>query len=656
MIFKNKKLFLKIYILFVIIISVALIILQILGSKKRVGYLTDFKLNVYKTLELNNLENINNELDEEGLKNFILNNENITNYIYQFRIRYYDKIFRNSDIYGVYPDLSNLPNYIESAQMREKGSPFGDLISNKIIEEDKIDNINYILKIKPKIPILLYFILALILIIYFYRKLNISNDKKFIIITIFIGLILFIFQFWLCFPGYFDYPDAYAILLEAITNQYDNWHPIIIGLTLHILFNIFGYHSFYIFFINLVLWYGGLTLIIISLYLKFKNRLSIFLLLISFIGNIFFMNIYHLKDTTSSLFVWFAYSIIFFQIFTNNKNLIFKIVLDIICFLSLILGLLWRHNMIVTIYPIFILFTYLLLKNKNIKNIKNYIKSFVILMLLSAIILVGIVKVFPYIWIKDYKKELITNSIFLIQIAACSTPENDDSLIPLDWYEEGKTFENVKELYKAAPLYSDWLGMPWRDERPFKFKKLDGLEKVWIKYILKYPINYIKHTSIWLIAYTSGKENYPISGVNQQTQEIYNDNTELINKKLNENEQKITFTPLRYNIYDFLFNSSIHIPAIYPAIISFIIFVISFILIFIKKIFDSDILIYFFSVSLSGMATLWIVVLFTPTVVFRYIYPVYPISIISLISFLTFIYDRGGFKKFLKELKGYKNK
>ena len=131
MISKNKKLFLKIYILFVIIISIALIILQILGSKKRVGYLTDFKLNVYKTLELNNLENINNDLDEEGLKNFILNNENITNYIYHFRIRYYDKVFRNSDIYGVYPDLSNLPDYMENAEMEESGSPYGNFISDK---------------------------------------------------------------------------------------------------------------------------------------------------------------------------------------------------------------------------------------------------------------------------------------------------------------------------------------------------------------------------------------------------------------------------------------------------------------------------------------------------------------------------------------------
>ena len=167
MISKNKNLFLKIYILFVIIISIALIILQILGSKKRVGYLTDFKLNVYKTLELNNLENINNKLDEEGLKNFILNNENITNYIYQFRIRYYDKVFRNSDIYGVYPDLSNLPYYIKNVEMDGGGSPYGNFISDKKeINEEKIDNINYILKIKKSTIITLVMLLSMMIFIY----------------------------------------------------------------------------------------------------------------------------------------------------------------------------------------------------------------------------------------------------------------------------------------------------------------------------------------------------------------------------------------------------------------------------------------------------------------------------------------------------------
>ena len=162
----NKNLFLKIYIPFVIIISVALIILQILGSKKRVGYLTDFKLNVSKTLELNNLENINNKLDEEGIKNYLLTNENITNYIYHFRIRYYDKVFRNNDIYGVYPDLSNLPYYIKNVKMDGDGSPYGNFISYKLINEEKIDNINYKLRVKPEIinPVIIIFFILIVLV------------------------------------------------------------------------------------------------------------------------------------------------------------------------------------------------------------------------------------------------------------------------------------------------------------------------------------------------------------------------------------------------------------------------------------------------------------------------------------------------------------
>ena len=112
MISKNKKLFLKIYISFVIIISIALIILQILGSKNRVGYLTDFEL-----INLYQIDNPDNTIT--------------TNYIYGFRIRYYDKVFRNSDIYGVYPDLSNLPDYMENAEMDEGGSPYGNFISDK---------------------------------------------------------------------------------------------------------------------------------------------------------------------------------------------------------------------------------------------------------------------------------------------------------------------------------------------------------------------------------------------------------------------------------------------------------------------------------------------------------------------------------------------
>ena len=259
MISKNKNLFLKIYIPFVIITIIALIVLQFLGSKKRVGYLTDFNLNIERILNLYDLENIiedftvDRELDEESIKNYLLTNENIKNYAHHFRIRYYDKNFRNNYFYGVYPDLSNLPNYMENAEMDGDGSPYGNFISDKKeIEEEKIDNINYTLRIKPEIPILLYFILILILIIYFYRKLNISNDKKFIIITIFIGLILFIFQFWLCFPGMTE-GDTWFIFLKVMEgNNYSDWHNAFIQIFLNSLCRLFGYHTFYMFLFNML--------------------------------------------------------------------------------------------------------------------------------------------------------------------------------------------------------------------------------------------------------------------------------------------------------------------------------------------------------------------------------------------------------------------
>ena len=178
---KNKNLFLKIYILFLIITIITLIILQILGSKNRVGYLTDFSLVVDKTMKLKN-------------------SENITNYVYHFRIRYYDKVFRHNDIYGVYPDLSNLPDFVKEIKMDYFGSPFGIFISDKkIIEEDKIDNINYTLKIKKniiEIIILLHLSILIIFImnnikIYYYNKFYNLINKKYILYSFLFLILLF---------------------------------------------------------------------------------------------------------------------------------------------------------------------------------------------------------------------------------------------------------------------------------------------------------------------------------------------------------------------------------------------------------------------------------------------------------------------------------
>ncbi|ELV06464.1 hypothetical protein H263_04008, partial [Brachyspira hampsonii 30599] len=51
------------------------------------------------------------------------------------------------------------------------------------------------------------------------------------------------------------------------------------------------------------------------------------------------------------------------------KNKVLNILINILMYISLIFALLWRHNFIVTIYPIFIIIVYRYLKNINNKNI-----------------------------------------------------------------------------------------------------------------------------------------------------------------------------------------------------------------------------------------------------------------------------------------------
>lgn len=185
-----------IYLTISILLLATLITLQILGSKERTGYLSDF------------------EIIEKSA----------SNYIYNFRIRYYDKVFRNSDIYGVYLIMNNLPEYITEIKMNELGSPFGNFISTKIIEEEKIDNINYILRLKIIFVSILIFIIYFLLIFFefasadllelfkiFLNKLKSINIKNY-------SMILILFLCFLIMPNI-----IYKIFYEHLDHiNYEN--------------------------------------------------------------------------------------------------------------------------------------------------------------------------------------------------------------------------------------------------------------------------------------------------------------------------------------------------------------------------------------------------------------------------------------------------
>ena len=157
----------------IIIITIVLVffmsvLLYVLGGKVRVGYLDNITLNIDETLMTNDLEYLKQEiLETDRLIDNLKTNENVTNYVYDFKIRYYSKIFRNSDIYGVYPIFNNIPSYIKSIRMNENsGSPFGKFYTDSYINVQKIEGVDYTLKVKFNILNILYLILFTLLLIY----------------------------------------------------------------------------------------------------------------------------------------------------------------------------------------------------------------------------------------------------------------------------------------------------------------------------------------------------------------------------------------------------------------------------------------------------------------------------------------------------------
>ncbi|MEI0488409.1 hypothetical protein [Brachyspira pulli] len=135
---KNRNIFYIVYTTLILISAITILILSILGSKTRLGYIEI--LRPYKN----------------------------NNFQYYIKIGYYNKIFRHSDIYGVYIDTNKVldnNNFIKKINMDKNGSAYGNIVSSNIIN-NKIDNIEYTLKLKKKFIISIIIIYTVILLIY----------------------------------------------------------------------------------------------------------------------------------------------------------------------------------------------------------------------------------------------------------------------------------------------------------------------------------------------------------------------------------------------------------------------------------------------------------------------------------------------------------
>ncbi|WP_295153664.1 hypothetical protein [uncultured Brachyspira sp.] len=165
------RLYRKISIVLFFILALFLKILSMLGEKERIGYLKSFYLNADKTLEINSIEieDINKyKIEDNSLENYILTNKSINKYSYSSKLEFYSKIFRSSALYEVYIDTNKVlgdNHFIKEINMESQGKPRINLVSSKIIDFEKIDNISYSLSIKKSSSYIMFYITLFIAII-----------------------------------------------------------------------------------------------------------------------------------------------------------------------------------------------------------------------------------------------------------------------------------------------------------------------------------------------------------------------------------------------------------------------------------------------------------------------------------------------------------
>lgn len=459
------------------------------------------------------------------------------------------------------------------------------------------------------------------------------RDKAFLCASFGLIVGLFIFQFWLGFPGFHIIGDTYG----SIALIKDNWHPVFIPYVLELLYAIFGKHLYYLYLWNLMPFYAGLLFLVWGFYLRFRSLWALLLLFPIFIGNIYFQNFVQYHSFALPMLLFCAYSMVLFALLVpvRHPRLLWGAI-----FVVLFFALLWRHNAIFSVFPISFVLAYVWLQDRGLDS-RSFVRSFVKATALAAIICLGIATIVPKLLTKGVAYP--TNATFLHQIAGACVPADDSSCFKQEWYLPNKGWEDVKALYTSNLLNADPLNVPWAyDElRPIPYGKIEGLKRQWILAIVKHPINFLAHEMRFLKAMWWQSPGWIFDSTKLQEKPTHPWHIEA-SKDFPQNEQSITLSPLQTKIYDFLYTHKLTLNHIYGVLLSLFVLLTSLVLWRFKPKMRSSLLVFSFSASFAGFFSALFIVAFTPVTETRYMSPVLPLGIIAcvgLVAALLYIRD-----------------
>ena len=373
---------------------------------------------------------------------------------------------------------------------------------------------------------------------------------------------LFIFNFWLFYPGYLS-GDWINVMGSLSLN---NWHPIMYPYLFKKLISLFGYHIYYALLFNLIPLYLGIYFIILGFWKRFQSKWCLLGILLIFIGNIFFQNIILHSSFSSPMFVFLLWSIVLYQLLVGitYKN-------SIILFCSFIFAILSRHNAIIQVYPIFFIYAYLYIQRlKNCSLLRRFTIYIGLLFIFAGFSVLSSVAI-PKIIQEQVRYP--SNHIFLHQIAGACVPHNDESCFKPEWYKKGKTYSDVETLYNMHPLFADT--MTFSKDAPMILDKLDGLFAVWLDSILKYPNTYFNHISRFITVMWHREPVQHDVSLSQENHSLYQPVVFRMMNKRNTypaNELFYVSSQSKVQIYNFLKSTLLNIPTIFFVVLNYIMF------------------------------------------------------------------------------------
>jgi len=351
-----------------------------------------------------------------------------------------------------------------------------------------------------------------------------------------------------------------AVTLPGSVNwQYANHGQVLfISFILRVLYEVFGYHTWYILLLNLVLWHAGLAAIVLAVYRTTSSRHALWLLVMTFWPGVWCYLPLYWKDFTFGLFLWLASGMCLlattFGPAQSTRGKVRHRAFWAVVAVVLFCGLYWRHNAIVTVTPLCLYLAHkmVMAKGNRAFGTSGYLARVGLVFSALCVCLVVLVVEHAALLGKPGQQGK-TRHIFLYDLVGISVISGHD-LIPDAAYRPGVTFADVRRRYAASATNIDHF--VYGNHRLLDENGPDRLVEEWARSIRRYPMAYLRHKVRFAKSLLLTRPWLPTARELEADMRVgWTDRTWFmalmhdVMARFPLSEHKITFTPTRLAIY-----------------------------------------------------------------------------------------------------------